>query len=111
MGARRPADDDPECSVCLLKNQRLMSRSRTALSSPPGPPPEVLWEIGEAWERAQEPLPEGLELHFESEPLLGRAWGVLRLADGTVVEHVGAATALAIACGDAAVLAPPAVAV
>ena len=88
-----------------------MSRSRTALSSPPGPPPEVLREIGEAWERAQEPFPEGLELHFESEPLLGRAWGVLRLADGTAVEHVGAALAVAVACGEAAVMAAPAVAV
>lgn len=88
-----------------------MSRSRTALPSTPGPPPEVLWEVAEAWERAQEPLPEGLELDFESEPLLGRAWGVLRLADGTIVEHIGAATALAIACGDAAVVSPHAVAV
>jgi hypothetical protein len=88
-----------------------MSRSRTALPTPPGPPPEVLLEIGEAWERAQEALPAGLELDFESEPRLGRAWGVLRLADGTVVDHVGAATALAIACGDTAVLPEPALAV
>ena len=88
-----------------------MSRSRTALPTPSGPPPEVLREIGEAWERAQEPLPAGLELDFESEPLLGRAWGVLRLADGTVVEHIGAATALAIACGDAALVGEPALAV
>jgi hypothetical protein len=111
MGATGPADDHHVCSVCLLKNQPLMPRSRTALSSHPGPPPEVLWEIDEAWERAQEALPEGLELDFESEPLLGRAWGVLRLADGTVVEHVGAATAVAIACGDALVATAPAVAV
>ena len=89
----------------------LMSRSRTALPMPSGPPPEVLLEIGEAWERAQEPLCAGLELDFEAEPALGRAWGVLRLADGTIVEHVGAATALAIACGDAAVLPEPALAV
>lgn len=88
-----------------------MSRSRTALTSTPGPPPEVLSEVAEAWERAQEPLPEGLELDFESEPLLGRAWGVLRLSDGTVVEHIGAASALAIACGDAVVVASHAVAV
>jgi hypothetical protein len=89
-------------AACLLKNEPLMSRSRSALPTHPGPPPEVLWEIGEAWERAQEALPGGLELDFESDPVLGRAWGVLRLADGTVVEHLGAATAVALACGDAA---------
>jgi hypothetical protein len=98
-------------SVCLLKNEPLMSRSRSALPTPPGPPPEVLTEIGEAWERAQEALPEGLELDFVSDPALGRAWGVLRLADGTVVEHLAATTAVAIACGDAAVLAPSGLAV
>jgi hypothetical protein len=98
-------------AACPPEEPFLMSRSRTALPTPSGPPPEVLWEIGEAWERAQEPLPAGLELDFESEPLLGRAWGVLRLGDGTVVEHVSAGTALAIACGDAAVLPEPALAV
>src|SRR5919206_3522857 len=103
MGGRPPGDDDPECSV-PPEEPFLMSRSRTALPSPAGPPPEVLWQVGEAWERAQEPLPERLELHFESEPLLGRAWGVLRLGDDTVGERVGAGTPLAIACGDTAVL-------
>jgi hypothetical protein len=110
MGGHPPADDDPECSV-PPEEPFLMSRSRTTLPSRPGPPPEVLWEIGEAWERAQELLPEGLELHFESEPVLARAWGVLRMADGRAVEHVGAATAVAIACGDAAVLVVPALTV
>ena len=88
-----------------------MPRSHTTLDLPPGPPPEVLAEIDEAWGRAQRPLPEGLVLDFESEPLLGRAWGVLRLDDGSVVDRIGAAEALAIACGDAAVLAAPAFAV
>jgi hypothetical protein len=110
MAAARPGDDDHGCSV-PPEEPFLMSRSRTARPTPSGPPPEVLWEIGEAWERAQELLPAGLELDFESEPLLARAWGVLRLADGTVVEQVGAATALAIACGDAAVLPEPALVV
>jgi hypothetical protein len=99
MGAGPPGDDDHGCSV-PPEEPFLMSRSRSTLAMPSGPPPEVLREIGEAWERAQEPLPAGLELDFASEPRLGRAWGVLRLADGTAVEHIGAATALAIACGD-----------
>jgi hypothetical protein len=105
MGAGGHLDDDLQCSV-PPEEPFLMSRSRTALPIPPGPPPEVLCEIDEAWERAQEPLAEGLELHFESEPLLGRAWGVLRRANGTVAEHIGAVTAVALACGDGAVLAP-----
>ena len=81
-----------------------MSRSHMTLDLPPGPPPEVLAEIDEVWERAQRPLPEGLVLDFESEPALGRAWGVLRLSDGTAVERIPASEALAIACGDAALL-------
>jgi hypothetical protein len=82
-----------------------MSRSHFDLDLPPGPPPEVLMEIDEAWGRAQRPLPEGLLLDFESEPRLGRAWGVLRISDGTAVDRVSAAEALALCCGDAALLA------
>jgi hypothetical protein len=85
-----------------------MSRSHALLAIPSGPPPEVLLEVGEAWERAQEADTVGLELHFESEPPLGRAWGALRL-DGRVIERVPAATAVAIACGDANVWPPCAV--
>jgi hypothetical protein len=65
-----------------------------------GPPPEVLDEIAVAWERAQEPLTDGLELHFASEPALGRAWGRL-LQDGELVSSISASEAIAIACGDA----------
>jgi hypothetical protein len=65
-----------------------------------GPPPEVLDEIAIAWERAQEPLPDGVDLNFVSEPLLGRAWGELRL-DGELVASIPASEAIAIACGDA----------
>jgi hypothetical protein len=78
-----------------------MSRSHSTLDLPPGPPPEVLAEIDEAWGRAQRQLPEGLMLDFDSEPLLGRAWGVLRDADGTVLDRIPAWKAVAIACGDA----------
>jgi hypothetical protein len=66
-----------------------------------GPPPEVLDEIAAAWERAQEPLPDSVELCFASEPALGRAWGELRLADGEFVTSIPASEAIAIACGDA----------
>ena len=87
----------------------LMTRSHDA--PPSGPPPEVLAEVAAAWERAQEPLIHDLLLGFSSEPALGRAWGELRMADGTLVERISASEALAIACGDAAVIAAPAIAV
>jgi hypothetical protein len=78
-----------------------MPRSHFMLDPLDGPPPEVLDEIAAAWERAQEPLPDGLELGFATVPSLGRAWGELRLADGTLVASIAASEALAIACGDA----------
>jgi hypothetical protein len=77
-----------------------MSRSHTALATLAGPPPEVLTQVAEAWERAQEPIAGHLELHFESEPALGRGWAVLRHADGTIAERLCAAAAVALACGD-----------
>ena len=78
-----------------------MSRSHEIFDSLNGPPPEVLDEVAAAWERAQEPLPDGLELCFVSEPALGRAWGELRLDDGELIAGIAASEALAIACGDA----------
>ena len=78
----------------------LTPRSQPSDDFPSGPPPEVLEEIALAWERAQEPLPDSLELCFVSEPALGRAWGELRL-DGDVVTSIPASEAIAIACGDA----------
>ena len=77
-----------------------MPRSHEILDFLNGPPPEVLDEIGAAWERAQEPLPDGLELHFASEPALGRAWGQL-LHDDELVVSLSASEAIALACGDA----------
>jgi hypothetical protein len=76
-----------------------------------GPPADVLDQVFAAWERAQEPLPESLSLHFVSEPVLGRGWGELRLDDGTFLTSISASEALAIACGDAAVLPAPVLAV
>jgi hypothetical protein len=78
-----------------------MSRFHATLAIPAGPPPEVLAEIDEAWERAQAAVPGDFELHFESEPRLARAWGSILTADGELVERIPARTAVAIACGDA----------
>jgi hypothetical protein len=78
-----------------------MSRSHDNLDFLNGPPPEVMDEVAAAWERAQEPLMDGLELYFASEPALGRAWGELRFDDGELVTGISASEALAIACGDA----------
>jgi hypothetical protein len=72
-----------------------------------GPPPEVCLEIDEAWERAQWALPDGVWLDFETAPDRRRAWGVLRLVDGSVLERLSASDAIAIACGDAAIVALP----
>ena len=80
-----------------------MPRSYVAEDLPSSPPPEVLDDVFAAWERAQEPLPESLALNFVSEPALGRAWGELKLDDGTFLTSISASEALAIACGDAAV--------
>ena len=77
-----------------------MTRSHEIHDFSEGPPPEVLEEVAAAWERAQEPLPDALELCFASEPALGRAWGELRL-DGELVTSIPASEAIAIACGDA----------
>jgi hypothetical protein len=97
--------------VSLLKNRLLMTRSRPSHDLPAGPPPEVLDEVAAAWERAQELLVHDLELAFDSEPALGRAWAELRLADGTVVERLSACEAVAVACGDTVPAPVPALAV
>jgi hypothetical protein len=79
-----------------------MSRSHLYTPEfPAGPPPEVLAEVEAAWERAQEPSFESLELHFERAAVPRRAWGELRLPDGTRVARLTAAEALRLACGDA----------
>ena len=85
-----------------------MSRSHSHFDRFPGLPSEVLAEIDEAWGRAQRPLPEGVVLDFASEPELGRAWGVLCCRGGSALDRIPASEALAIACGEAVVLAVPA---
>ena len=78
----------------------LTPRSHSMDDLPSGPPPEVLDEIAAAWERAWEPLPGTLELYFVSEPVLGRAWGDLRMPGGERLTSIAASEAIAIACGD-----------
>jgi hypothetical protein len=99
-----------ERSVPLPVEDALMSRSCHIDEVLAGPPPEALDEVYAAWERAQVPLLDSLELAFASEPALGRAWGELRLPDGTCVARLPARDALAIACGDVEMLPVPALA-
>ena len=63
-------------------------------------PDELLDEVAAAWERAQAPMVGSLELGFDSAPSVGRAWGELRLPDGTVAARLRASEAVALACGD-----------
>jgi hypothetical protein len=106
-------DDAPikRLQRALHSETPLMPRSYVSEDLPSSPPPEVLDEVFAAWERAQEPLPESLALDFVAERALGRAWGELRLDDGTFLTSISASEALAIACGDAAVLPAPVLAV
>ncbi len=69
---------------------------------PAGPPPEVLQQIDVAWERARELFESDVQLHFKVDAAAGRAWAELRCSDGSLVERLSAAEALALACGDAA---------
>jgi hypothetical protein len=68
-----------------------------------GPPAHVLAEVDAAWERAQELLAGELELHFER--FLGGARASLRTPDGETVARLKPSEALALACGDAALVA------
>ena len=88
--------------VTSLKATGPVSRSHLhTLDCDAGPPPEVLADVDAAWERAQAPLAEDLDLHFAHDALRRRAWGELRRGDGTLVQRLSARTALALACGDA----------
>ena len=81
-----------------------MSRSRhDSPDLPAGPPPEVLLEIEAAWERAQ-----GLDISFEVDHALGRAFASVTAADGTR-RRISATRAVLAACGDA--IAEPPIAV
>jgi hypothetical protein len=83
-----------------------MPRSHSSPFDPSGPPPEVLDAVDAAWERAQAGFDEELDLHFEADDVLHRAWGELRDAEGVLQRRLSASEALAICCGDAAASAP-----
>jgi len=63
-------------------------------------PEEVLAEVDDAWERAQDLVADELELHFDVS-VSGRVRGELRAAgSGELVSRLAASEALALACGD-----------
>jgi hypothetical protein len=68
------------------------------------PPAHVLAEVDAAWERAQDLFADELELHFTCSSMGQRVTGELRQPGGEVVEHLSAGEALALACGDAALV-------
>jgi hypothetical protein len=81
-----------------------MPRSHAAHELLSGPPPHVLAEVDEAWERAQDLFAGELELNFSVDSLTRRVSGELRLpGGGEVWERLSAGEALAIACGEYAV--------
>jgi hypothetical protein len=69
-----------------------------------GPPPEVLAEVDAAWERAQDLFADELELQFDVDSITRKVTGALCLPGGAVWERLSATEALAIACGDAAIV-------
>ena len=71
----------------------------------PDIPPHVQAEVDVAWERAQDLFAGELELHFALDALTRRVTGELHAPGGDVLERLSATEALAIACGDVAVLA------
>ncbi len=71
------------------------------LGIPAIPPPEVLDEVGAAWERAVQLAAEDLELHFTRDEASGRAIVELRTLSGGLVKRISAAHALEIISGRA----------
>jgi hypothetical protein len=90
-------------SFSPVKDLRLMlsSHDHDLLA---GPPPHVRAEVDLAWERAQDLFAGELELHFSLDELTRRVAGELRTPAGAVWERISAGEALAIACGDVAVV-------
>jgi hypothetical protein len=105
MGQVLDGGDHPGCnSLPPLKDLRLMLSSHAAHDLPSGPPSHVLAEVDAAWERAQDLFAGELELGFALDSFTRRVSGELRVPGGDVWERVSAGEALAIACGDVAVL-------
>jgi hypothetical protein len=87
-----------------VKDLRLMPRSHADHDLLSGPPPHVQAAVDLAWERAQDLFAGELELHFSLDALTRRVAGELRTPAGDVWERISAGEALAIACGDVAVI-------
>jgi hypothetical protein len=87
--------------LVFVKDLRLMPSSHVTT---PEIPPHVQLEVDAAWERAQDLFAGELELHFALDQLTRRVSGELRVPRGGVWQRLSAAEALAIACGDAAVV-------
>jgi hypothetical protein len=84
-----------------VKDLRLMPSSHAT----PEIPPHVQLEVDAAWERAQDLFAGELALHFELDQLTRRVAGELRAPNGDVWQRLSATEALAIACGDVAIVA------
>jgi hypothetical protein len=89
-----------------VKDLRLMPSSHAT----PDIPPHVQLEVDAAWERAQDLFGGELELHFALDELSRRVTAELREPHGGVWQPLSATEALAIACGDVAVVAETAAA-
>jgi hypothetical protein len=87
-----------------VKDLRLMLSSHVDHDLLTGPPPHVRAAVDLAWERAQDLFAGELEPHFALDELTRRVAGELRSPAGEVWERISAAEALAIACGDVAVI-------
>jgi hypothetical protein len=85
-----------------VKDLRLMPSSHVTT---PDIPPHVQLEVDAAWERAQDRFAGELELHFALDALTRRVAGELRAPGGEVCQRLSATEALAIACGDVAIVA------
>src|SRR4051812_26542594 len=106
MGGVTGSVDHRGATACPpVKDLRLMLRSHAAHNVLSGPPAHVLAEVDAAWERAQDLFAGELELDFVVDSLTRRVSGELRVpGEETVWERVSAREALAIACGDFAVV-------
>jgi hypothetical protein len=76
-----------------------MPRSHDSLDLPGTPPPEVLDEVAQAWERAVGFAADGLEIHLGVGRFGGGVRAQLRLED-EILMRLSPSQFLALACGD-----------
>ena len=105
MGRPAAVDDHSGSNrLTPVKDLRLMLSSHADHDVLSGPPPHVQAAVDLAWERAQDLFAGELELHFSLDELTRRVAGELRTPAGEAWERISATEALAIACGDVAVI-------